>query len=276
MDLGSILGLVCAFTLILVGNAIEGGRMRDVTQPTAALIVFGGTFGAVMLQFPMARFLAAMGALRTVFFPDKENPEQVIKQIVDFARRARREGILSLEKELPNISDPFFAKALTMAVDGLEPKTLYESMETELATLEEAGDLKSKVWEAMGGYAPTVGILGAVLGLIHVMQNLSDPSKLGAGIAVAFVATIYGVGSANIVLLPIAGKLKLHSKTHSHVREIMLRGVLLIQEGINHSVIEEQLKGFLSEKQKQAFKSAAAQGAEGASRAESSPRAEAA
>ena len=253
MDLGSFLGLLAAFGMILSGNAIEGGSLKDISQLTAGMIVFGGAFGAVMLQFPLGKFLGAIGSLRQVFFPPKENPEEIIKQIVEFARRARREGILSLEKEIPNIKDPFFAKALTMAVDGLEPKTLYESMETELATLEEAGDAKSKVFEALGGYAPTIGILGAVLGLIHVMKNLADPSKLGEGIAVAFVATIYGVGSANIIFLPIAGKLKMLSKTTCQAREIMLRGVLLIQEGINHSVIEEQLKGFLSEKQKKQY-----------------------
>ncbi|MCX7014798.1 MAG: flagellar motor protein [Candidatus Sumerlaeota bacterium] len=253
MDLGSFLGLLAAFGLILTGNAIEGGSFKDISQLTAGMIVFGGAFGAVMLQFPLSKFLSAIGALREVFFPPQENPGEVIKQIVEFARRARREGILSLEKEIPNIQDPFFAKALTMAVDGLEPKTLYESMETELATLEEQGETKSKVFEAVGGYAPTVGILGAVLGLIHVMKNLADPSKLGEGIAVAFVATIYGVGSANIVFLPIAGKLKMLSRTSCLVREIMLRGVLLIQEGINHSVIEEQLKGFLNEKQKKQY-----------------------
>lgn len=253
MDLASFIGLFGAIALILVGNAIEGGHLKDITQPTAAMIVFGGAIGAVMLQFPMGKFMGGMKGLISVFLPPKDRPELIIRQLVEFARRARREGILSLEREIADIKDPFFVKALTMAVDGLEPKTLYESMETELATLEEEGDSKAKVWEALGGYAPTVGILGAVLGLIHVMQNLSDPSKLGTGIAVAFVATIYGVGSANIVFLPIAGKLKMLTKSYCQTREIMLRGVLLIQEGVNHSVIEEQLKGFLSEKQKKAY-----------------------
>jgi chemotaxis protein MotA len=253
MDLASFLGLIGAIGLILLGNALEGGHLSSLTQPTAALIVFGGTFGATMLQFSIGVFFGAMASLKTIFLPRIEKPELVIKQIVEFARRARREGILSLEKEVPNIKDPFFSKALTMAVDGLEPKALCESMETELSTMEAGGVVQSKVWEAMGGYAPTIGILGAVLGLIHVMENLDDPSKLGAGIAVAFVATIYGVGAANIVFLPIAGKMKSNVETMVKFREIILQGVLLIQEGINHSVIEEQLKGFLDPGQKKAY-----------------------
>ncbi len=253
MDLGSILGLATAIGLILFGNALEGGHLKDITQPTAALIVFGGTIGAGMLQAPLDIFFGAFADLKIIFLPKKETPEKLIRQIVDLAQRARREGILSLEKEIPNVTDKFFVKALTMAVDGLEPKALYESMETEMTTMSETGEKRAKVWEAFGGYAPTVGILGAVLGLIHVMQILSDPSKLGAGIAVAFVATVYGVGSANILFLPIANKLKERLKRTMIVREIMVRGVLLIQEGIHHGVIEEQLKGFLSPGQKKAY-----------------------
>jgi len=253
MDITSFIGLLCGSGLILFGNALEGGKLVDLYQPAAFIIVFGGTLGATLLQNTLPVFLGAVFDIKTVFLPKSEHPDRLIRQIVSLAQRARREGILSLEKEIPNVADPFFVKALSMAVDGLEPKALYESMETEMTTIEEFGESKAKVWEAFGGYAPCVGIIGAVLGLIHVMQNLSDPSKLGTGIAVAFVATVYGVGAANILALPIAAKLKNNVKASMITKEIMVRGVLLIQEGIHHGVIEEQLKGFLSPSQKKKY-----------------------
>ena len=190
--------------------------------------------------------------------PEWSNTDKdtIIKQIVDFAYRARREGILALEKEIPNIKDPCFSKALSMAVDGLEPKTLYETMETEMATTEEEWETKAKVWESFGGYLPTVGIIGAVLGLIHVMQNLTDIEKVGEGIATAFVATIYGVGMANLIALPIAGKIKSSGAEITRVKEMTLKGVLLIQEGINHTIIEGELLGFLDEKAKRKYTAA--------------------
>lgn len=256
MDIGSVLGLILSFGLILLGNKIEGGHLSSLIQPTAALIVLGGTAGAVVLQFPLKYVIAAAGAGVTVFLRKKPDPNAVIAQIVDYAKRARREGILALEKEIGEIKDPFFAKSLRMAVDGLEPKTLHETMETEMVTLESAADFNKKVWEAAGGYVPTVGILGAVLGLIHVMSNLDDPSKLGAGIAVAFVATIYGVGCSNLIFLPFSNKIAFNFKEDQLVREIELKGVLLIQEGVNHSVIEEQLKSYLDAKMKKKYEAA--------------------
>ncbi|MCL5269408.1 MAG: flagellar motor protein [bacterium] len=256
MDLASIIGLVLSFGLILWGNTLEGGgapaseSLSKLLQETAAMIVLGGTAGACVLQFPLATSIASLKSIVSVFKRKSLNPELTIAQIVEFAKRARREGILALEKEISNLDDPFFSKALRMAVDGLEPKQLIETMETELATFEEEQEGAVKFWEAAGGYAPTVGILGAVLGLIHVMSNLSDPAKLGGGIAVAFVATVYGVGSANLIFLPFSNKLRYSTKEKLRLREIMLKGVLLIQEGINHSIIEEQLKSYLSLKQK--------------------------
>lgn len=248
MDIGPILGIVISFGLILLGNKMEGGHVDSLIQVTALMIVGGGTLGACVVQFPMKVVINSFKSLITAVFPKKADPNAIIAQLVEFAKRARREGILALEKEIENIKDPFFAKALRMAVDGLEPKQLVETMETELETLEEEHEGPIKFYEAAGGYCPTVGILGAVLGLIHVMSNLNDPSKLGAGIAVAFVATIYGVGMANLILLPISSKLKYISKESLKVKEIQLKGVLLIQEGVNHTIIEEQLKSFLDEK----------------------------
>lgn len=256
MDIGSIIGVIMSFGLILLGNHMEGGHLSSLLQLTAALIVLGGSTGACVLQFPMSTTIDSLKSILRVFGNQKSDPDTTISQIVDYAKRARREGILALEKEIPNLKDEFFAKALRMAVDGLEPKQLIETMETELETIEEEAEGPVKFWEAVGGYAPTMGILGAVLGLIHVMSNLDDPSKLGAGIAVAFVATVYGVGSANVLFLPFSAKLKLKNRDLMKSREIMLKGVLLIQEGINHSIIEEQLKSFLSKKQRQKYEGA--------------------
>lgn len=258
MDIGSILGIVVSFGLILFGNHLEGGHIGSLIQTTAFMIVAGGTLGAILLQFPLPKVLLAAKAGVKVFFRKKPDPNAAIVRIIDFAKRARREGILALEKEIANIKDPFFSKALRMAVDGLEPKTLLETMETEIETIESDSDFQVKVWEAAGGYVPTIGILGAVLGLIHVMANLSDPSKLGGGIAVAFVATVYGVGAANLVFLPFASKIKFIAKENMTVHEIELRGVLLIQEGVNHSIIEEQLKSYLDVKGKKKYEALSA------------------
>lgn len=253
MDIGSIVGLVMSFGLILYGNAAEGGHLSSLLQATAAMIVLGGTMGTCTVQFPMKVTIQSFKALISVFLHKKVDFNSTIEQIVDYAKRARREGILALEKEIANLKDPFFAKALRMAVDGLEPKQLIETMEAELTTQEEEHEGPVKFYEACGGYAPTMGILGAVLGLIHVMNNLTDPSKLGAGIATAFVATVYGVGSANLLFLPFANKIKANGKEEIKMHEIMLKGVLLIQEGINHSIIEEQLKSYLDEKEKKKY-----------------------
>lgn len=253
MDFGSVIGITFALGFVLLGAHMEHISMSALMRPTAAMIVLGGTAGAVILQFPVRRILDSIKGAVGVFFGKKRDPNSTIVQIVEFAKRARREGILALEKEITNVEDPFLAKALRMAVDGLEPKTLLETMETELSTIETGTDYQKKVWEAAGGYAPTVGILGAVLGLIHVMSNLSDPEALGPGIATAFVATIYGVGAANLVFLPFANKIAFNGQAEMVVREVELKGVMLIQEGVNHTIIEEQLKSFLDDKTRRKY-----------------------
>jgi chemotaxis protein MotA len=248
MDLGTVIGLLLAFAAILGGQQLEGGKIGSILQLTAALIVIGGTFGACMVQFPIAVFITSMKSVLTAFFAPKVNNKDVITEIVGYANKARRQGIISLESDVEAIKDPFLKKALNMAVDGIEPKALRETMEVEMTNMEEEGELPVKFWEAAGGYSPTIGIIGAVLGLIHVMENLTDPSKLGGGIAVAFVATVYGVSLANIVYLPLAGKLKLRHRTHMVAKEIILTGVIAILEGENPRLIEEKLKSYLSHK----------------------------
>lgn len=250
MDIATLLGLVLAFGAILFGQHLEGGHLDSIMQPTAAIIVIGGTIGAVTTQFKMKQLIHALKSVKAVFFEKKLDGAAVTKEILALAGKARKEGIIALEKDLPSVKDPILNRALAMAIDGVNPKSLEESMETELAHIEEEGEYDVKVFEAVGGYAPTVGILGAVLGLIHVMQNLDDPSKLGAGIAVAFVATIYGVSLANLVALPVAGKLKLKLGARMATYELMLTGVLAIVAGENPRFIEERLKGYLDSKQR--------------------------
>ncbi len=251
MDLATVIGLVMAVGAILGGQALEGGKISSILQPTAAIIVLGGTFGACLVQFPISVVISSFKCVRQAFREAKVNNREIISEIVRFANKARKEGIISLETETRDATDLFLKKALTMAVDGVEPKILRETMEMEIANMEEEAEHPVKFWEAAGGYSPTIGIIGAVLGLIHVMENLADPSKLGSGIAVAFVATVYGVSLANIVYLPIAGKLRIRAKSLLIGKEIMLVGVISILEGENPRLIEDKLKSFLSRKEQE-------------------------
>ena len=243
--------MTLAVVAILGGQALEGGSVGSLIQPTAAIIVLGGTFGACMLQFPMSVAVTSFKSIVKAFVEPKGDNKAVIHEIIRFANKARKEGVISLEADIQTITDPFLKKALTMAMDGVEPKVLRETMELEISNLEEEGEQPIKFWQAAGGYSPTIGILGAVLGLIHVMENLSDPSKLGSGIAVAFVATVYGVGLANLVYLPISGKLKLKSRSQLIAKEIMLVGVISILEGENPRLIEDKLRSYLSRKEQE-------------------------
>jgi len=247
MDLATILGIVIALGGILLGQAIEGGSLLQIIQPTAAMIVIGGTVGATMIGFPMAVMKQAAADLLHVIKDETVEPNAVIDMVIKFTNKARREGIISLEKDAPTIEDEFFRKAIMMAVDGSEPKELRQTMEVELQYMEERGEHSAKVYEAAGGFAPTIGIIGAVLGLIQVMQHLDNIEEVGKGIAVAFVATIYGVGLANIFFLPAAGKLKMKHRKKMIIKEMMLEGTLGILEGQNPRLIEGKLTSFLDE-----------------------------
>jgi chemotaxis protein MotA len=247
MDLATILGIVLALGFILGGQALEGGSILDILQPTAGLIVFGGTLGATMVGFPMSVLKQAAADFLQVIKEEKIEPNAVIDEVIKFTNKARREGIIALEKDAAGIKDEFFRKAIMMAVDGSEPKELRQTMEVELQYMEERGEHSAKVYEAAGGYAPTIGIIGAVLGLIVVMQHLDNIEEVGKGIAVAFVATIYGVGAANILFLPAANKLKMKHRKQMIVKEMMLEGTLGILEGQNPRLIEGKLTSFLDE-----------------------------
>lgn len=247
MDKSTFGGIILALAGILAGLILEGGKISQILQPTAAMIVLGGTIGAVMIQFPLSTMLAAAKALVNVFLDRGQNPNQLIKELVGYANRARKDGVVSLDAQLATIKDPFLKKALMLAIDGAEPQELRKMMDLELDNQEEHGERLSQVFEAAGGFAPTVGIIGAVLGLIQVMQHLEDIAEVGKGIAVAFVATIYGVGMANILFLPCAGKLKIKFHQEQVLREMKLEGVISILEGMNPRMLETMLLGYLQE-----------------------------
>ncbi|HUO25896.1 MAG TPA: flagellar motor protein [Candidatus Aquilonibacter sp.] len=247
MDKGSIGGIIVAIGGILLGLTMEGGSVGQILQPTAALIVFGGTLGAIMLQFPLPIVLAAFASLARVFFESHQNPLETVHEMVGYAQKARKEGIVSLDKELQSIHDPFLRKSLMLAVDGTEPAELRSIMQLELDNRAEHSENLPRVFESAGGFSPTIGIIGAVLGLIQVMQHLDNISEVGRGIAVAFVATIYGVGAANLFFLPAAGKLKIRNSQEELRHQIILEGVISILEGMNPRMLETKLLGFLAE-----------------------------
>ncbi|TVO63115.1 flagellar motor protein [Denitromonas ohlonensis] len=244
MDSISLIGLVLGLAAILVGQVLEGGHISSLVQPTAFMIVIGGTLGAVMLQSPLRVFKDGMAMAKWIFVPPAATHAELIDRVVGWSHVARREGLLALENQIAGVSDGFTQKGIQLLVDGVEPDRLRDVMEVEITAWESRMKLGAKIWEAAGGYAPTIGILGAVMGLIHVMENLTDPSKLGAGIAVAFVATIYGVGFANLVFLPMAKKLQAHVARLVSQREMLVDGLVGIANGDNPRIIESRLQGY--------------------------------
>ena len=245
VDLTSVAGVPIGLGCILLGQVLEGGTVKSILQLTAAVIVFGGTLGATLISFSLRDIKRAARSLSTVFYDVESPTEETISAIARFASKARKDGIMSLEDDVERVRDPFLRRGLGLAVDGTNPNTLRAMLEAESATRDEIDELPARVFESAGGYAPTVGILGAVLGLIHVMESLSDPEKLGAGIAVAFVATVYGVGSANLLFLPIATKLRSRAAVNARRRQVIVEGILAIQEGQNPRLIDQKLHGLL-------------------------------
>jgi chemotaxis protein MotA len=250
MNKASIIGLLLGIAAVIGGNFIEGGRISSIIQGSAALIVFGGTFGAVFLSFSIKDIMRAAQALKNVFMNDELLPKDyfLVREIIDMSAKARKSGIISLERDVQNIKYAFLKRALSLVIDGIDPKLLRKSLEQEISSLELETGRAAKVFESAGGFAPTIGIIGAVLGLIHVMENLANPAELGSGIAVAFVATVYGVGSANLLFLPIAKKIINNLKHEVYLQEIITEGVLGVQAGRNPYYLREYLNSFLLKK----------------------------
>jgi len=245
LDKISLAGLAIGLVAIIGGQVLEGGHIGSLVQPTALLIVCGGTLGAVLLQSPRHIFIRGIKMAKWVWVPPVIEQKRQIDQILTWSQLSRREGLLALENYIPALKDDFARKGLQLLVDGADPERIRELLEVEINTYEEEWRQSAKIWDAAGGYSPTIGIIGAVMGLIHVMENLSDPTKLGAGIAVAFVATIYGVGLANLVFLPIAGKLKYYITRMVASKEMLIDGLVGIALGDNPRIIEGRLKGYL-------------------------------
>jgi len=251
MDRTSLIGIFLGIVAVFGGNYLEGGKISSILQPMAALIVFGGTLGATLLSSSARDVILAIMALKNIFYEKKVHPEECIADIIRYSALVRKNGLIALEREIPRIEDPYFKRVMMLAVDRMSAKALKDTVDQENATYEDEKRRVAKIFDTAGGFAPTIGILGAVLGLMQVMENLADPSKLGAGIAVAFVATIYGVGSANLLLIPISKKLVNRLSNEMALREMILEGVVGIQSGLNPHYLRERLRGFFPEQNRQ-------------------------
>ena len=246
IDKSTLGGIALALTGIVVGLMLDGGKLAQVLQPTAALIVLGGTLGAVMVQFPLKIVIQALLHLKYVFFNSEPESDSLVQNLLRYAYKARRDGILSLDADLAKIQDPFLKESLMLAIDGVSAMDLRKMMELQIDYLGEKEERIPKVFESAGGFAPTIGIIGAILGLIQVMQHLQDINEIGKGIAVAFVATIYGVASANLLFLPWAGKLRIRQRERQIIQEMTLEAVLSIIEQVNPRALELQLRSYMA------------------------------
>jgi len=246
-DIATFAGFLLAFGGLVGGLLLEGGEITDIAQYTAAIIVLGGTIGAVLVATPLPVALGAMKQMMAVFFDKAVTPDSTIEEIIGYATKARKNGIVSLEQDADAVEDPFLRKALNLAVDGTDLQELRKMMELEISLEEHHAESEAKVFEAAGGFAPTIGIIGAVMGLIQVMKNLENIEEVGHGIAVAFVATVYGVGLANIIFLPAANKIKARVHKEIMIKELVLEGVVGIVEGLNPKLIRSKLEAYAGE-----------------------------
>lgn len=247
MDLASLIGSVLGISAVVGGQLLEGGHLGQIMQGTAALIVLGGTFGAMLVSFPMQDIKKAFSLIPLIYKNVDMDVRPTIDEIIRIATIARKEGVLAVEGQRDSIQNPLFKKTIKYVIDGFEPNTVKEIVDTEIYLAFEEEEAAGKVFEGAGGYAPTIGIIGAVLGLIHVMTLLDDPSKIGSGIAVAFVATVYGVGIANLLLIPWGTKIKRKAAQRMMTKEVVKLGVIGIQEGLNPHFLQEKLEVFVEE-----------------------------
>ncbi|MCL4425450.1 MAG: flagellar motor protein [Firmicutes bacterium] len=248
MDMATILGLTLALGALVISILMDGGKLSSLVSPSALLLIMGGTLGATIISFPMEEVANLPKILMLVFFSKKADAKEAIDRVVSLAEKARREGLLILQEDAKNITDKFLLRGLNLVIDGADPEMVKTIMETDLAFTEKRHKRGAAILEAAGGYAPTMGIIGTVMGLVHVLGNLEDTSKLGPAIAVAFLATFYGISTANIFWLPMANKLKERSREEMLLKEITLEGILSIQAGENPRIVREKLEVFLPPK----------------------------
>jgi chemotaxis protein MotA len=245
VDLATLIGIVVAFGAIMASTVMEGGNPASLIAPPALLLVFAGTFGVAMASGTMADMVTSLKAVKSAFLTKAQTADDTVGAVMELAERARREGLLSLEEAAKSVRDPFLRKGIEMAVDGTDPDELRDILDAEIIATRQRGKASARLFESMGGFAPTLGIIGTVLGLVHVLENLSEPEKLGHLIAGAFLATLWGVLSANVFWLPIASKLQRITEIECHHMEIVLEGVLSVQAGSNPRIIEQKLLSLL-------------------------------
>lgn len=245
MDLSTIIGLIVAFGALAISVTVEGGDLRALVSVPALIIVFGGTLGATLTSVPLKDFLRLPSLFKLSFFPHSFDHADTAREIVRLAGIARRSGLLQLESEIADLKDPFLAKGLSLVIDGTDSEMIRATMETEIVTMEARHKMGAKIFTLMGGLAPTLGVTGTVMGLVNMLANVDEPSSMGPAIATAFLATLYGVASANLLFLPLASKLGARSSEESHQREILLEGLMAVQSGLSPMVVEERLKPFL-------------------------------
>lgn len=251
MDLGTVVGFVVAFGSLMVAVFMEGGQLGPLMSLPPAIIVFGGTLGATLVSMPLREVVRMPGLLKLAFFPQLVSPRDMAQELVRLAGIARRKGLLQLESEVQNLDDPFLAKGLALVIDGTDAELIRETMETEIYAMQARHKSGSKMFTTMGGLAPTLGVTGTVMGLVNMLANVDDPAAMGPAISVAFLATLYGVGAANLFYLPVAAKLTVRSEEEANQCELLLEGLMSLQAGLSPMMVEERLKSFLRPQDRQ-------------------------
>jgi chemotaxis protein MotA len=245
LDIATLIGILVSFGLVIISIMMGGEGIWFINAPSV-MIVFGGTMGATLLAYPLGDVLSVIKVAKHVFMHKTHSVNELIPLIAGFAKKARQEGILSFESQLAEIEDPFLVQGIQMAIDGMETSAIEEVMSTEIYYLEERHRLGADIFSTMGGFAPAVGMLGTIIGLVQMLMQMEDPSQIGAPMAVALLTTFYGTLLANLLFLPVAGKLKTRSKQEILLKQMMLQGVISIQSGDNHRVVEQKLKAFIA------------------------------
>ena len=247
MDLGTLLGIVSGFGLVIIAMSMGGGFGAFVNAPSL-MIVCGGTIGATLINYPISDVLGVIKVAKNAFFSEKIKTKKIMEMLIEMSKVSRREGILGLEKTLKDIKDPFFVKGMTLMIDGIEPAKLSELLNTEVEYIEERHRLGAEIFMTMGNFAPAMGMIGTLIGLVKMLMQMDDPSSIGPSMAVALITTFYGVILANLVFLPISGKLKTRSAKELAMKQLVMSGILSVQSGDNPRMLEQRLHSFVSPK----------------------------
>lgn len=252
MDIATILGIVAAFGLVIASIFMGGGLSLFINIPSL-MIVVGGTLGATMINYPIKDVIGVIGVAKKAIFAKEISLNDIIKRFVEYAKKSRKEGILSLESEIKDLNDDFLKKGIQLSIDGLEPQEIREILETEVDFIRSRHQLGAEIFTTMGTFAPALGMIGTLIGLVQMLQTMDDPSKIGPAMAVALLTTFYGSIMANIICLPIAGKLKTRSKEEMLEKELMIQGIISLSNGDNPRIIEQKLLAFLPASKRQAI-----------------------